>query len=126
MTANLSENGCLSLASSLVMNLLAIFFGGLTLLNKFLYPHSYSSHPVLSKTVDLDVLLFYGILSMIGIGLSCAALIILLIALKRSRVSSKQRTILLLFISLSTATLLFCVQRYGWLSEVANHINYSG
>lgn len=112
------KKSCLSGLVVLMLNLGSGMFGGLTLIRDLLYPHSYSSHPLLSNTVDQDVLVVYGLLSVLGIACSGLALAISLMMLTRKRHSQRKTKVLILFLLLSMVTLFFCSQRYRFLSAL--------
>lgn len=112
---NFSRIEGFSLLGILILDLLSLIAGLITLNELFLYLFHESSHPVLSSTIDENILISYGFLAFLGTTLSGIATIIDVIIVSQKRTPKNKRKISSLLFLMSIATLIFCASRYRFL-----------
>ena len=93
------------------LNLISFFIIFIIYSDRFLYPYAYfSSHPVLSNTIDYDILGAYIVFSLFGIFMSLVSLIALFKLLKNR--NGKLAVRLILFFISTIYLCLFCQRFY--------------
>ncbi len=114
LTARKLQNrlGALSIALTLILNVIACGLNLFTRIDDLLYPYAYSEHPVLSKTIDNDILRLFAFSSFLAIICIVTALFLSILGIYANRYISSKRAIFFFLLIFSSTMIIFSGSKF--------------